>query len=180
MEIVNIDVTKLKERQDNPRFMADAEMGKLKKSLKEFGFVEPLVINQNFEIIGGNQRYKAAVGLGLTEVPCLQLTLDEKKSIALMIALNKIVGRWDDKKLALVFQELSDDFWAGTGFDKYEIENLLASEIALPDLNLPQKIDIYQIVLAFKTPEEYQDCLEVYQGKNVFDKTDSLLSKLKQ
>jgi ParB-like chromosome segregation protein Spo0J len=180
MEITNVDINKLKERSDNPRFMADSEMEKLKKSLKEFGFVEPLVINQNFEIIGGNQRYKAAKGLGMTELPCLQLTLDEKKSVALMIALNKIVGRWDDKKLTLVFQSLSDDFWAGTGFDKYEIENLLASEIALPDLNLPEKIEIYQIVLTFDSEEEYSKYLEFYQGKNVFDKTDNLLSNYRE
>lgn len=59
MEIKNIKIKDLKKAEYNPRTMSDEEIEKLKNSIKEFGLVEPVVVNKDLTIIGGHQRVEA-------------------------------------------------------------------------------------------------------------------------
>lgn len=111
----------------NPRQISEQEFTKLQKSLQEFGWVEPVVINKDNTVIGGHMRLRAAQALGWTDIPVVRLDITKAKEKALNLALNKIHGEWDDAKLAELLYELKDlpeiDL---TGFGQDEINALLA------------------------------------------------------
>ena len=105
----------------------DAEYEKLKRSIEQFGYVEPVIWNQTTgRVVGGHQRLKVLMDMGLTEVDCVVVAMDEEKEKALNIALNKISGDWDKDKLALLIADLQGaDFDVSlTGFEPAEIDAL--------------------------------------------------------
>lgn len=119
----------LKPAAYNPRKKlkpGDKEYEKIKNSITEFGFADPLVVNADMTIIGGHQRLSCAIDLGYTEVPCAVVDIDKVREKALNIALNKITGAWDDSLLADLLKDIENsDFDLGkTGFDPPEIETL--------------------------------------------------------
>lgn len=105
----------------------DAEYEKLKRSIEQFGYVEPVIWNQTTgHVVGGHQRMKVLMDMGMTEVDCVVVAMDEEKEKALNIALNKISGDWDKDKLALLIADLQGaDFDVSlTGFEPAEIDDL--------------------------------------------------------
>ena len=131
-ELRMIAVSELKPAEYNPRKKlkpGDKEYKKIKNSIEEFGFADPLVVNKDMTIIGGHQRMSVAVDLGYTEVPCAVVDVDKTREKALNIALNKITGEWDEQMLIDLIAELKDadydlDF---TGFDAPEVDTLLSA-----------------------------------------------------
>lgn len=127
MEIVKIDINELICPEYNPRQITDDEMGKLKNSINEFGYVDPIIVNKhNNHIVGGNQRYYALKSLGYNEVDVIFINEpDINREKALNIALNKISGEWDFVKLADILDdlELNDFDISLTGFDEPELED---------------------------------------------------------
>lgn len=128
-ELKVIAVGELKPAEYNPRKKlkpGDKEYEKIKNSITEFGFADPLVVNADMTIIGGHQRLTVAMDLGYTEVPCAVVNIDKTREKALNIALNKITGAWDDSLLADLLQDIQNsEFDLGlTGFDPPEIETL--------------------------------------------------------
>ena len=106
----------------------DAEYEKLKRSIEQFGYVEPVIWNKTTgRVVGGHQRLKVLIDLGMTEVDCVVVELTEEKEKALNIALNKISGEWDKDKLALLIADLQGaDFDVSlTGFEPAELDDLL-------------------------------------------------------
>lgn len=74
----------------------DPEYEKLKRSLEQFGYVEPVIWNKaTGRVVGGHQHLKVLIDMGITEVECVVVDLPEDKEKALNIALNKISGDWD-------------------------------------------------------------------------------------
>lgn len=149
MNISKIKLTEIKPAEYNPRYITDAEMKKLKNSIKTFGLANPIIINlKNNTIIGGHQRYEALVDMILSDGNLAETEFDliEKGDIgfifdvnnlsiesedhekALNIALNKISGDWDMEKLQLVLEDLDiNGFDVNiTGFDDTEINEVLA------------------------------------------------------
>jgi ParB-like chromosome segregation protein Spo0J len=110
MNIQKISVEKLNPAVYNPRKdlkPGDKEYEKLKRSIEEFGYVEPVIWNQKTgNVVGGHQRLKVLLDLGQTEIDCVVVDLDLQREKALNLALNKIQGEWDENKLA----ELMADF----------------------------------------------------------------------
>ena len=105
----------------------DAEYEKLKRSIEQFGYVEPVIWNKTTgRVVGGHQRLKVLMDIGMTEVDCVVVEMDEDKEKALNIALNKISGDWDKDKLALLIADLQGaDFDVSlTGFEPAEIDDL--------------------------------------------------------
>ena len=105
----------------------DAEYEKLKRSIEQFGYVEPVIWNKTTgRVVGGHQRLKVLMDMGMTEVDCVVVEMDEDKEKALNIALNKISGDWDKDKLALLIADLQGaDFDVTlTGFEPAEIDDL--------------------------------------------------------
>src|SRR5574344_2252298 len=110
----------------------DAEYDKLKRSIEQFGYVEPVIWNKTTgRIVGGHQRLKVLIDMGITEVECVVVELTETKEKALNVALNKISGDWDKDKLALLIADLQGfDFDVSlTGFDPSELDDLFKSSI---------------------------------------------------
>jgi len=104
----------------------DEEYERLKNSITEFGFVEPIIVNaRNMVIVGGHQRYRILTDLGETETEAIMVDLDEQGEKTLNVALNKIEGDWDTVKLQELFKELSADDIERTSFSKIEIEDIL-------------------------------------------------------
>ena len=130
MKIEKINIAQLSPAKYNPRKdlkPGDAEYEKLKRSIEQFGYVEPVIWNKTTgRVIGGHQRLKILADLGLTEVDCVVVELSEEKEKALNIALNKINGEWDTNKLAMLISDLqgSDFDVSLTGFDEAEIADL--------------------------------------------------------
>ena len=105
----------------------DAEYEKLKRSIEQFGYVEPVIWNKTTgRVVGGHQRLKVLMDMGINEVECVVVEMDESQEKALNIALNKISGDWDKDKLALLIADLQgDDFDVSlTGFEPAEIDDL--------------------------------------------------------
>ena len=131
MNIQKIEINKLKPAEYNPRVTlkpGDKEYEKLKISIKEFGYVEPVIWNSRTgNVIGGHQRLTVMKDLGFTEIDCVIVDLDEIKEKALNIALNKIQGSWDDEKLASLITDLDSQNFdvTMTGFDAAEIDELM-------------------------------------------------------
>ena len=128
-ELKVLPVSVLKPAAYNPRKKlkpGDKEYEKIKNSIEEFGFADPLVVNADMTIIGGHQRLNVATDLGYSEVPCAVVDVDKVREKALNIALNKITGAWDENLLADLLKDIQDsDFDLGfTGFEPPEIETL--------------------------------------------------------
>jgi len=129
MQIEKMKVSDLKYAPYNPRKIDDKELAKLKRSISEFGYVEPIVWNERTGfVVGGNQRLKVLRELGIEEVDVVVVDLDDAKEKALNVALNKISGEWDFPKLKdlLIDIDTGDFDIELTGFDLDEIGELIA------------------------------------------------------
>ncbi|MGP4063076.1 ParB N-terminal domain-containing protein [Halobacillus sp. H74] len=131
--IEEMDIKKLKPSDYNPRKISDSEIEKLKNSIKEFGYVDPIIINKRTgNIVGGHQRYKALEDLGFEKVDVIVLDVGAGKEKALNVALNKISGDWDVERLKDVLDEIdggSMDIEL-SGFELSEVEEMFNSSSA--------------------------------------------------
>lgn len=132
MTIETIAIREINSAPYNPRVElkpGDPDYEKLRRSMTEFGCVEPLVWNRRTgNLVGGHQRLKVLVEQGAREVAVSAVDLELEKEKALNVALNKISGAWDEAKLAELLQGLAaiPDFDVGlTGFDRTEFSDLL-------------------------------------------------------
>lgn len=148
MNIQKIKIESLKPAECNPRKdlkPGDEEYQKIKKSITEFGYVAPVIVNSNMTVIGGHQRLKVLKELGYTEVECVVVDLDQEKEKALNIALNKISGDWDNDKLEELLAELkqTDIDMDITGFSFDEVDEILKDITGSKedDFDLDQALD---------------------------------------
>jgi len=114
----------------NSRTHSPEQIRQICRSIKEFGFTNPVLIDKNSGIIAGHARVEAAKKIGMTEVPCLRLSkLTESQKKAYIVADNKLAlnAGWDDEMLKIEFVELEADGFDLdlTGFDKGEMDQIL-------------------------------------------------------
>lgn len=130
LRVEQVPIEVLRPWEGNPRVMEQAELGKLIRSIEEFGFLQPVVLNRRSnQLVAGHQRLAAAQALGLDVVPVVHVDLPEPQAKALALALNRISGGWDLPRLGELLdalRELPDFDETLTGFDEREIESLLA------------------------------------------------------
>ena len=124
MQLVPID--KLIPYVNNARTHSPEQLNKLRSSLREFGFINPVIIDRDFNVIAGHGRILAAKAENISEVPCVfvdYLTPAQKK--AYIIADNRMAldAGWDEEMLKVEIEALqADDFDLGlTGFDEKEL-----------------------------------------------------------
>lgn len=105
----------------------DSEYQKIKRSIEEFGYVDPIIINEDGTIIGGHQRCTVLKDLGYEEADVVVVSLDKQREKALNIALNKITGEWDELKLKdlLLDLDLGDYDISLTGFEQEDLAELV-------------------------------------------------------
>ena len=139
MNIKTLKATELKAAEYNPRKdlqPEDVEYKKLRRSIEEFGYVEPIIWNERTgNVVGGHQRLKVLLEQGKEEIECVVVELDDKDEKILNVLLNKVKGRWDIGKLADLLQELDE---AGamevTGYEDWELQSLLMQYDHIKDL----------------------------------------------
>lgn len=135
MQIEKIGIERLKPAKYNPRKElkpGDPEFEKLKNSITEFGYVEPVIWNKKTgNVVGGHQRLSVLKHLGEKEVDCIVVDMDLQKEKALNIALNKISGQWDVPLLTDLLKDLDDCGFnvSLTGFDANELDDLFKDDI---------------------------------------------------
>lgn len=142
MNIAKVKLNDLIYASYNPRkplTPQDPEYQKIKRSIIEFGYVDPVIINSDSTIIGGHQRATVLKDLGYEEIEAVIVDLDKSKEKALNIALNKISGEWDLDKLAEVMAELEKELDATiTGFDEDQIQELIDKINEISDLDIQE------------------------------------------
>nr|DAH98295.1 MAG TPA: adenine specific DNA methyltransferase [Caudoviricetes sp.] len=132
MQVEKVSISKLNPAKYNPRKdlkPGNTEYEKLKRSMAEFGYVEPIIWNKRTgNIVGGHQRYKILKDMKYKEAECVIVDLDDNREKALNVALNKISGEFDIPLLTDLLKDLSaNDFDVSlTGFDEDEISDLFS------------------------------------------------------
>lgn len=127
MQLISID--KLVPYVNNARTHSPEQILKLRSSLREFGFVNPIIIDREFNVIAGHGRLMAAKEEGIEEVPCVfvdYLTDAQKKAYILADNRMAMDAGWDDELLKIEMEELQNlgydlEF---TGFDEKELADL--------------------------------------------------------
>lgn len=131
MQLVNVD--KLIPYANNARTHSKEQIIKLRSSLREFGFVNPVIIDSDYNIIAGHGRVLAAKEEGIDEVPCVLVDyLTEAQKKAYIIADNRFAmdAGWDEELLRIEIESLQGaDFDVSlTGFEADEIAELFAGD----------------------------------------------------
>jgi DNA modification methylase len=131
-ELKLIPIDELIPYANNARTHSKEQINKIRSSLREFGFVNPVLIDKDKNIIAGHGRITAAKEEGIKEVPCVLVEhLTEAQKKAYILADNKLAldAGWDEEILAVEFENLKDlDFDVGlTGFGAAEIEDLFSN-----------------------------------------------------
>lgn len=147
IETVQVDITFLRPADYNPRQMTKKQAEDLEDSVKKFGMVDPIIVNNHPDrrnvIIGGHQRYEIAKRLGLPTVPVVYVNLNEEDERELNLRLNKNLGEWNWEQLANFDKELLSK----VGFGE---EDLIKAGLELTDeddglqIEPPDQTDIKQ------------------------------------
>ena len=124
----NVPIDQLKPYKNNARTHSDKQVEKIARSIEEFGFINPVLIDSEYGIIAGHGRVLGAERLGMEEVPCLFIEdLTEEQKRAYILADNKLAldAGWDYDLLKIELEELNDlDFDITlTGFDDLDFDN---------------------------------------------------------
>ena len=128
-----VDISKLIPYVNNARTHSKEQIQKLRSSLREFGFVNPVIIDKKYNVIAGHGRIAAAKEEGIQQVPCVYVDyLTEAQKKAYILADNRMAldAGWDDELLAVEMEELQNlGFDLGlTGFDEKELADLFADD----------------------------------------------------
>lgn len=115
MQIVDTPIDAIKPYPNNPR-INEGGVDAVAKSIQEFGWQQPIVVDKDGVIIVGHTRYKAAQKLGLDKVPVVTADkLSDKQVKAYRLADNKVADKtiWDNKKLLDELDSIGDDVFTG-------------------------------------------------------------------
>ena len=146
MQIEHVGIDELKPDPANPRRISDAELESLTRSLREYGFVQPVLARREDKtVVGGHQRLLAARRLGMKTVPVTYLDVTIEQARVLNLALNKISGSWDDQLLARLLADLRSSGGADltlSGFDEDEVAKLLKGLDRRERRERPEQFDL--------------------------------------
>ena len=143
-----MNINEIKPNPSNPRKIDEDDFAKLVKSIKDDPKLleaKPLIINENNVILGGNQRYRACLELGIQEVPTIKMAnLTEKEKQKLLVIYKTHYGKWDMDMLANNGWEIGDldewgvnvDFLVPTNEEPKSIDNTKKGKVC-PNCGLP-------------------------------------------
>lgn len=150
LKISYLSPDRIRPYKNNPKIHKDKQVAQISSSIREFMFTNPILLDEQYEILAGHGRYMAAKELKLESVPCIILDhLSSEQKRAYRIADNKLteLGKWDEDLLALEFSDLSNlDLGFDlsiTGFETTEIDLLIdgsskaeSEDDKVPDVDL--------------------------------------------
>ena len=128
-----VEIDKLIPYARNARTHDEKQIAQIAASIKEFGFLSPIIISEDKTILCGHGRFYAAQKLGLKKIPCvMESHLTETQRRAYIIADNKLSlnAGWDNEMLAVELSELQDESFdlSLTGFDEKELADLYCDD----------------------------------------------------
>src|SRR5699024_9392747 len=177
MNITNMRISELKEYENNPRSINDEAVEKVAKSIEEFGFKVPIIVDGNNVIVAGHTRREAAEQLGMDEVPVIIADdLSEEQVKAFRLADNKVAefSDWDIGMLEEEINDLiSDDFdMEQFGFEitrKLEESNNGDDEEVKPEVEFTTELgeESNYIVLSFDNSVDWLQLQSVFDLKRV-------------
>lgn len=136
LNLVSID--KLIPYVNNARTHSPEQINKLRASLREFGFINPVIIDKAFNIIAGHGRVLAARAEGIQEIPCVLVDyLTEAQKKAYILADNRMAmdAGWDEELLKVELESLEGEAFdlSLTGFDEKELADLFKEDSEIQD-----------------------------------------------
>lgn len=191
-DVKKIKLTDLNPAEYNPRTISEKEFNKLTRSIREYGLVDPILVNmKNMTIIGGHQRYSVLVAenkknnsyddlllfrrgdIGWVFTEDVLTVKDESHEKGLNLALNKISGEWDYPRLNSLLDELNVNGFdvSLTGFEDFDTDlgsvDLDSLDIGLDDDLLIDNIS--EIIVVFDNKEDRDNLFEEMsnEGYNV-------------
>ena len=191
-DVKQIKLTDLNPAEYNPRTISEKEFNKLTQSIREYGLVDPILVNmKNMTIIGGHQRYSVLVAenkknnsyehlllfrrgdIGWVFTEDILTVKDESHEKGLNLALNKISGEWDYPRLNSLLDELNVNGFdvSLTGFEDFDTDlgsvDLDSLDIGLDDDLLIDNIS--EIIVVFDNKEDRDNLFEEMsnEGYNV-------------
>ena len=160
MNFKKVFISELSPAKYNPRKdlqSSDPEYQRIKKSIEEFGYVDPVIVNADYTVIGGHQRLKVLKELGHAQIDVVVVDIPKDKEKALNVALNKITGEWDDARLVSLLQEIkADGMLEFTGFDEAEFDKLLNSANAPEEPKGISVKDTFEIIVECQNETEQE------------------------
>lgn len=137
-EMQLVPVEKLIPYINNARTHSDEQIKKLRSSLREFGFINPVIIDRDFNVIAGHGRILAAKAENISEVPCVFVDyLNDAQKKAYILADNRMAmdAGWDEELLKIEIESLqAEDFDLSlTGFDEKELASIFDSDTDAKD-----------------------------------------------
>ena len=167
MNIEQVKIDKLIPYARNSRTHSDAQVAQIAASIKEFGFTNPVLIDETGSIIAGHGRVMAARKLAITDVPSIRLThLTEAQKKAYVIADNKLAlnAGWDNEMLALELAEIGElgfDLEL-IGFDPSEFNNTAVDYSVLDGEDIEAELDemasgVRKAIQIEFEPEHYEE-----------------------
>ena len=171
MNFKKVLISELKPAAYNPRknlSEKDPEYQRIKKSIETFGYVDPVIVNADYTVIGGHQRLKVLKGMGEASIDVVVVDLPKDQEKALNVALNKITGDWDFQQLSIVLSELKEaDFDISiTGFSDDELkkidEDLFGEPVKDPTGITPK--DTFEIVIECQNETEQETIYNKLSG----------------
>lgn len=132
MKVQNIKIEVIKPYEKNTKKHPETQIKNIAESIKQFGFIQPVVLDNNNEIIIGHGRYLASQLLGYEEIPCVFVdNLSEEQVRKLRILDNKLnESEWDDDLLRLELEDLD--------FGDFEIDFGLEEEVKFSEEELDE------------------------------------------
>ena len=194
MEVKEMKISDLKQADYNPRKISEKQLEDLKKSLTNFGFIDPVIVNisksRKNVIVGGHQRVKAWEQLGNSTVPCVFVDLTPKKEKELNVRLNQNGGEFDYQVL---LEEYSQEELLDFGFsavelapfqednDLFDIEDAEDDESAPEPEEEPKGTDddysVFEMVMLHNDKIELLTVLrEIKDAENLEKLSDSMMS----
>ena len=187
MNIQEMEITKIIPYINNPR--KNLNIDKVASSIKEFGFQQPIVVDEENIIIVGHTRFEAAKKLGLEKVPVTIAKLSKNQAKAYRIADNRLNqdASWDTKLLNLEFNDLIGDNYNldHLGFTNDELDNLFlkdekgSEEELNPDDFPDEEISAVKMVQLFfnkENDEKFRQAIDkIYKKHNIDNISDAVL-----
>ncbi|MEY4440451.1 MAG: hypothetical protein RLY49_77 [Candidatus Parcubacteria bacterium] len=155
LHIEYVDINSLIPSEYNPRKWSKEQLENLKQSIKRFGNVDPVIINDSPErksiIIGGHMRVVACKELGYTEIPVVKVNLSLDRERELNLRLNANQGEFDLELLAQFDESLLIDI----GFTSEEIDDIFPTEINEEQFDLNKELEKMDITVTAKNGDIY-------------------------
>ena len=169
MQIETRKLADLRPAEYNPRKKlapGDPEYEKIARSIEDFGYCDPIIINKDGTIIGGHQRTQVLLDMGAETADVVVVDLDKDREKALNIALNKIGGEWDMQKLrdALGDLTLSKLDVNTTGYSDDELQVVLGDDLLEKEHEDPT-VDRMAFTFSLEQYADLQQALKIIGAK---------------